>query len=90
MNKVELINRIVEETGLTWKDASTAIDGMVKVITTAVSRGEKVSVTGFGMFHRRFREGGTRRIPKTGEIVEVQAKYVPSFRPGKELKDAVK
>lgn len=62
---------------------------MVSAITTALQRGEQVSLVGFGTFTVRERAARTGRNPQTGENIEIQAARIPAFKAGKALKDAV-
>lgn len=89
MNKPELVAAIAEKTGLTKKDAEQYLSATVEVISDALAKGEKVQLSGFGVFETREREACIRRNPKTGEPVEVPATRVPVFKAGKLLKEKV-
>ncbi|MGL4521764.1 MAG: HU family DNA-binding protein [Bacilli bacterium] len=89
MNKTELINAVAEETGLTKKDATKAVETVLSSIVDALKNGDKVSIIGFGNFEVRERAARTGKNPKTGEPIEIAAKKVPAFKPGKQFKDAV-
>lgn len=89
MNKNDLINSVVNITGLTKTDAATAIDGVFEAITNALRAEEEVRLVGFGTFsiaHRRATEG---RNPRTGEKLFIPESRTPKFKAGKTLKDAV-
>ncbi len=89
MNKAELINRVSESVEGGRTAASRAVEAVFDAIQEAVARGEKVAITGFGVFERVERAARTGRNPSTGEPVEVKASTVPKFRPGSEFKDYV-
>ena len=89
MKKVELVEAVAEETGLTKADATRAIDATFKAITNALANGDKVPLVGFGTFavsERAAREG---RNPRTGETVTIAARKAVTFKAGSALKDAV-
>ena len=89
MNKSQLIDELAERFDGNRKVATHALDSVVDVITRSVSTGEKVVITGFGVFERSVRKAGTARNPRTGETVKTRDKFVAKFRPGSELKDVV-
>ena len=89
MNKIELIAAIAENAGLSRKDAEKALNATVSVLTNALAEGQKVQLSGFGTFEVREREARTGRNPATGEAVQIAASKAPSFKAGKNLKDAV-
>ena len=89
MNKAELINAIAEEAGLTKVDAKKALEAVVKGVSDALVAGDKVSLVGFGTFAVRERAARTGRNPQTGETIQIASAKIPSFKPGKALKDSV-
>lgn len=89
MNKAELIDAVAEIAGLSKKDATNAVDGVFDSITKAVSKGDKVSLTGFGIFEKSDRAARTGRNPQTGAPVQIAATSVPKFRAGAEFKKKV-
>ncbi|RCX32149.1 HU family DNA-binding protein [Thioalbus denitrificans] len=89
MNKSELVDAIAAEADVSKAAAGRAVDAMVSAITTALQRGEQVSLVGFGTFSVRERAARTGRNPQTGENIEIQAARIPAFKAGKALKDAV-
>jgi len=89
VNKAELVEKLAKETGLTKKDARAALDGVVNVITKALSKSEPVIITGFGKFETRKRKATTRMNPQTGQRIKTPAKTVPAFKAGKNLKEIV-
>jgi integration host factor subunit beta len=88
MTKSQLIDAIHEKsTGLTKLQVANVVDVMIEAMTAALAKGGKVEIRGFGNFTVRQRKARKARNPKTGEMVEVPAKRVPHFKPGKELKE---
>ncbi|TCO57043.1 DNA-binding protein HU-beta [Actinocrispum wychmicini] len=88
VNKAQLIEALTERLG-DKKTAGAAVDGLVDVIVRTVNKGEKVNITGFGVFEKRARAARTARNPRTGETVKVKKTNVPAFRPGTGFKDVV-
>jgi integration host factor subunit beta len=86
MTKTELIKKIAEDCGLTLKDAETVINTFIDCIIRALASNEKVELRGFGSFRTKQRESRRGRNPKTGANVDVPAKTVPFFKPGKEFR----
>ena len=89
MNKTELIAAVAEKTGLTKKDAERVINATTETITETMVKGEKVSVSGFGIFEVKAREARTGRNPRTKETIEIPATRLPAFKASKTLKDTV-
>jgi len=89
MNKTELITAAAESTGLTKKDTERVINAAVDAITAALTKGDKVQVSGFGTFETRERDARMGRNPHTKESIEIPATRVPAFKPSKALKDSV-
>ncbi|MFN3285362.1 MAG: HU family DNA-binding protein [bacterium] len=90
MNKEQLIERVASKTGLSKKDANAALDAILDGITSALKKGEKVTLVGFGTFTVRRRKAREGRNPQTGEKIRIPARKVPAFTAGKELKAQVK
>jgi DNA-binding protein HU-beta len=88
VNKAQLIEALTERLG-DKKTAGAAVDGLVDVIVRTVNKGEKVNITGFGVFEKRARAARTARNPRTGETVKVKKTNVPAFRPGTGFKEVV-
>jgi DNA-binding protein HU-beta len=88
MTKAELVD-VVAEIGLTKKQAGKAVNAMLAGITEALKKGEKVQLIGFGSFFVRKREARNGRNPRTGEVLKIEAKNIPVFKPGESLKNAV-
>jgi len=95
MTKSELIERIVaaqsQSSGsqLTSKDVELAVKTMLEQMSQTLASGERIEIRGFGSFSLHYRAPRIGRNPKTGESVGLAGKYVPHFKPGKELRDRV-
>ncbi|MDY7025542.1 MAG: integration host factor subunit beta [Pseudomonadota bacterium] len=90
MTKSELIERITEkQPHLQIKDVEYAVKLIIDEMTDALSDGERVEIRGFGSFSLHYRAAREGRNPKTGEKVELTGKFVPHFKPGKELRERV-
>lgn len=90
MNKTELIKAVSEKAELTQKDAAKVLDAVLETITETLANNDKVQIIGFGTFEVRERAARKGRNPQTGEEIEIPATKAPAFKPGKELKEAVK
>ncbi len=89
MNKAELIAAIAAQTGLSKKDSESSVDAFVDVVTTALTKGDKVQIVGFGAFDVKERAERIGRNPQTKKEIKIPASKVPQFKAGKALKDAV-
>ncbi|RWT81245.1 DNA-binding protein HU [Aeromonas caviae] len=89
VNKQELVSKIAESADISMKDAKAALDAMIDTITSSLTEGGEVSLVGFGTFNISNRAARTGRNPQTGATLEIPASRVPSFKPGKALKDRV-
>lgn len=89
MTKVEIIDKVAQETEWTKKDSEVAVNAVVKVITDALVAGEKLSIVGFGTFEVVERAERQARNPKNGNAILVPACKVPKFRASKNLKELV-
>ena len=89
MTKAELVEEIARVAELTKKDAEILFEVAIGEMVSALHRGEKIEIRGFGSFRVRQRAARRGRNPKTGASVEIPAKQVPYFRPGKELREAI-
>lgn len=90
MTKSELIERIAaRQPQLSIKDVELAVKTILEDMSEALATGGRIEIRGFGSFSLHFRAPRTGRNPKTGESVDLQGKYVPHFKPGKELRDRV-
>lgn len=87
MTKAELVEEVARAAELNKRDAEVIVETVFGSIVGALHKGEKVELRGFGSFRTRERGPRRGRNPKTGEPVDVPAKRVPYFKPGKELKE---
>jgi DNA-binding protein HU-beta len=90
MNKTELVNTVATQAELTKEGAKKAVDALFETISNTLAKEEKIQLLGFGTFEVRDRAARTGRNPQTGEEIQIAASKVPAFKPGKELKEAVK
>lgn len=90
MTKMDLIEAVAGKVGLTKADAGRALDTVLGSIESALAKGEKVTITGFGTFEVRQRAARMGRNPQTGAPLHIAATKSPAFKAGKGLKDAVK
>jgi integration host factor subunit beta len=90
MTKSELIERITaRQTQLSAKDVELAVKTMIEHMAQTLAQGQRIEIRGFGSFSLHYRAPRIGRNPKTGESVGLSGKYVPHFKPGKELRDRV-
>ena len=89
MTKADLVERVAREADMTKKDAEQLVEIVFDTIISTLNKGEKIELRGFGSFRLRERDSRKGRNPKTGEAVEIPAKRVAYFKPGKELKEIV-
>jgi len=88
VNKAELIEALANRLG-DKRIAGDALDAVLAEVQSAVTKGDKVSITGFGVFEKRVRAARMARNPRTGEAVRVKKTSVPAFRPGSGFKEMV-
>ena len=86
--KNDVVNSVVEKTGLSKKDATAAVDAFTASVSEALSKGDSIGLIGFGTFETRVRPARTGRNPQTGDPIEIALKTVPVFKAGKKLRDA--
>jgi len=90
MTKSELIARLAERNPrLVARDADEAVNTMLDAMTDALAGGQRIEIRGFGSFALNYRPPRVGRNPKSGDRVQVPAKYVPHFKAGKELRERV-
>ena len=90
MTKSELIERISEmQPQLSPKDVELAVKTILEQMSDALATGQRIEIRGFGSFSLHYRAPRKGRNPKTGEAVELEGKYVPHFKPGKEMRERV-
>lgn len=90
MTKSELIEVLAgKKYYLPHKDVELAVKTMLEQMSASLSAGDRIEIRGFGSFSLHFRPPRIGRNPKTGESVSLPGKYVPHFKPGKELRERV-
>jgi integration host factor subunit beta len=90
MTKSELIEIIAaKQSQLSVKDVELAVKTLIEQMSETLAAGERIEIRGFGSFSLHYRAPRIGRNPKTGESVGLAGKYVPHFKPGKELRDRV-
>ena len=89
MNKTELIAITAEKAGLTKKDTERVLNAAMDAVTAALVAGDKVQLSGFGIFEVRERDARVGRNPHTKQTIEIPATRVPAFKASKALKDTV-
>lgn len=88
MTKSELIERLAsQQSHIPAKAVEDAVKEMLEHMASTLAQGERIEIRGFGSFSLHYRAPRTGRNPKTGDKVELEGKYVPHFKPGKELRD---
>jgi len=90
MTKSELIEKLMSSYDeVQTREIEAAVKELLEYMAQTLQRGERIEIRGFGSFSLHYRAPRTGRNPKTGELVELSGKYVPHFKPGKELRDRV-
>ncbi len=89
MNKTELIAITAEKAGLTKKDTERVLNAAIDAVTAALVAGDKVQISGFGIFEVRERDARVGRNPHTKQAIEIPATRVPAFKASKALKDTI-
>ncbi len=89
MNKTELIAAVAAKAGLTKKDAEKVVNATIDSITESLVKGDKVNVSGFGIFEVKTREARVGRNPRTKETIQIPATKLPAFKASKTLKDTI-
>ena len=90
MTKSELIERIAEmQPQLSAKDVELAVKTIIEQMSHSLADGDRIEIRGFGSFSLHYRAPRKGRNPKTGDAVELEGKYVPHFKPGKEMRERV-
>ena len=90
MNKEELVKEVAKKAKVSQKAAADVIAATLETVTKTVSKGQKVTLVGFGTFEPRKRAARSGRNPQTGATIKIAAKTVPAFSAGKKFKEAVK
>ena len=89
MKKSDLIEAISKQSKISRSESKIFVEVILEELTSAIASGKGVEVRGFGGFYKRHRKGRVGINPKTGEKTEVDEKFVPFFKPGKFIKEAV-
>ena len=90
MTKSELIEILTQrQPHLKADDVDLAVKSLLEMMATSLAHGDRIEIRGFGSFSLHFRPPRTGRNPKTGDAVALPGKYVPHFKPGKELRERV-
>ena len=90
MTKDELVAKVADSTGIKKVDLQKALDVMISTIIETIKTGDKVNITGLGIFKLKDKKARMARNPKTGESISVPAKKAPKFLAAKNFKEAVK
>ena len=90
MTKSELIEQLAaKQVHLAYKDIEIAVKTILECMSDALTEGKRIEIRGFGSFSLHYRPPRVGRNPKTGGAVHLEGKYVPFFKPGKELRDRI-
>lgn len=89
MNKSQLITELSKTSKLTKKDCTSCLNALTKVVLTTLGKGENISLTGFGKFEVKNKRARNSYNPYLKKMVKLPARLTPTFKPGKNLKDAV-
>lgn len=89
MNKKEFVAKVADEAGVSKKQAEKVLTAVLDGITDVLKKGDKITFVDFGTFSVAKRSAREGRNPQTGDKIKIAAKNVPTFKPGKGLKDAV-
>ena len=89
VKKSQLAQMLGEKMGVSKKQGAEWIDAFVEIVTNTMRKGDKVNITGFGIFKVSDRKAREGRNPRTGETIHIKASKKPRFTPGKLLKEAV-
>jgi len=90
MTKSDLVKALSKnQRYLAPKDVEVAVNSLINMLSNSLSSGERIEIRGFGSFNLRYHPSRIGRNPRTGESVNISAKYVPHFKPGKELRKRV-
>jgi len=90
MNKDELLDALATKAGVSKKEAGDVLEAFIDTVTSTLSKGGSIALTGFGSFQVSHRSARAGVNPKTGEKLQIPAMDVPKFKAGKSLKDAVR
>jgi len=90
MTKAELVARMADDAGITKATSEKALNSFISAVSDALSKGEKITLVGFGTFDVAQRSQREGRNPRTGEAIVIPSSKVVKFKPGSKLRDAVK
>ena len=91
INKKDLIEIIAKEQDqLPYRDIELSVKTIIETMVNSLRQGERIEIRGFGSFSLRYRKSRVGRNPKSGQSVNIEERYVPHFKPGKNLKERVK
>ena len=91
INKKDLIEIIAKEQDqLPYRDIELSVKTIIETMVNSLRKGERIEIRGFGSFSLRYRKPRVGRNPKSGQSVNIEERYVPHFKPGKNLKERVK
>ena len=91
INKKDLIEIIAKEQDqLPYRDIELSVKTIIESMVNSLRKGERIEIRGFGSFSLRYRKPRVGRNPKSGQSVSIEERYVPHFKPGKNLKERVK
>ena len=79
-----------EQDQLPYKDIELSVKTIIESMVDSLRKGKRIEIRGFGSFSLRYRKSRIGRNPKSGESVNIDERYVPHFKPGKDLKERVK
>lgn len=89
MNKAQLVEQVAQRLDVSKREAAAAVEAVIESITESVATGERVAISGFGIFEQAFHRARVGRNPRTGETVRIGAVTLPKFRPGQQFKALV-
>ena len=90
MTKVELVEKMAKDAGISNAAAGKAINSFIGSIKKSLKKGDKVTLVGFGTFSVAKRKARKGRNPRTGETITIKARKIPKFTAGKDFKEAIK
>lgn len=85
MTKADIVDQIAKETGLTKIETKAVVDGVFQTIISSIADGNRIELRGFGVFKHKSRKPRMARNPKTGDLVPLDKRYVPVFKPSPEF-----
>jgi integration host factor beta subunit len=89
MKKADLVDLVAQQHGISKPQVETTLDALLDALGDALKKGERIDLRGFGAFVVKDSKARTGRNPQTGATIQIPARRVPAFRPGKELKDRI-